>query len=152
MTSELHKVQRPMKDLVKWTAILSLNLNSLLSLMRRRTGCIRLRLSLQQPWDWSMKRIKKMKEKDIRLALLFCMFTALAADILCVLFLLGILQSRWVLNVISALAILLHTALALFGFVQKRTVVVWVSLLLLIGYTGNFIYYNLEWLKGLISL
>ena len=30
MTSELHKVQRPMKDLVKWTAILSLNLNSLL--------------------------------------------------------------------------------------------------------------------------
>ena len=55
-----------------------------------------------------MKRIKKMKEKDIRLALLFCMFTALAADILCVLF--------------------------------------------LIGYTGNFIYYNLEWLKGLISL
>ena len=73
-------------------------------------------------------------------------------DILCVLFLLGILQSRWVLNVISALAILLHTALALFGFVQKRTVVVWVSLLLLIGYTGNFIYYNLEWLKGLISL
>ena len=69
-----------------------------------------------------------MKEKDIRLALLFCMFTALAADILCVLFLLGILQSRWVLNVISALAILLHTALALFGFVQKRTVVVWVSL------------------------
>ena len=99
-----------------------------------------------------MKRIKKMKEKDIRLALLFCMFTALAAVILCVLFLLGILQSRWVLNVISALAILLHTALALFGFVQKRTVVVWVSLLLLIGYTGNFIYYNLEWLKGLISL
>ena len=111
-----------------------------------------LRLSLQQPWDWSMKRIKKMKEQDIRLALLFCMLTALAADILCVLFLLGILQSRWVLNVISALAILLHTALALFGFVQKRTVVVWVSLLLLIGYTGNFIYYNLEWLKGLISL
>lgn len=99
-----------------------------------------------------MKRIKKMKEKDIRLALLFCMFTALAVDILCVLFLLGILQNRWVLNVISALAILLHTALALFGFVQKRTVVVWVSLLLLIGYTGNFIYYNLEWLKGLISL
>ena len=88
------------------------NQHSLLSLMRRRTGCIRLRLTLQQPWDWSMKRIKKMKEKDIRLALLFCMFTALA-DILCVLFLLGILQSRWVLNVISALAILLHTALAL---------------------------------------
>lgn len=48
-----------------------------------------------------MKRIKKMKEKDIRLALLFCMFTALAADILCVLFLLGILQSRWILNVIQ---------------------------------------------------
>ena len=36
-----------------------------------------------------MKRIKKMKEKDIRLVLLFCMLTALAADILCVLFLLG---------------------------------------------------------------
>ena len=32
-----------------------------------------------------MKRIKKMKEKDIRLVLLFCMLTALAADILCVL-------------------------------------------------------------------
>ena len=74
-----------------------------------------------------MKRIKKMKEKDIRLVLLFCMLTALAADILCVLFLLGILQSRWILNVISALAILLHIALTLFGFVQKRTVVVWVS-------------------------
>ena len=99
-----------------------------------------------------MKNIKKMKEKDIRLALSFCMLTALAADVLCVLFLLGVLQNRWVLNVISALAILLHTALALFGFVQKRTVVVWVSLLLLIGYTGNFIYYNLEWLKSLISL
>ena len=97
-----------------------------------------------------MKRIKKMKEKDIRLVLLFCMLTA--ADILCVLFLLGILQSRWILNVISALAILLHIALTLFGFVQKRTVVVWVSLLLLIGYTGNFLYYNLEWLKSLISL
>ena len=55
-----------------------------------------------------MKRIKKMKEKDIRLVLLFCMLTALAADILCVLFLLGILQSRWILNVISALAILLR--------------------------------------------
>ena len=93
-----------------------------------------------------MKRIKKMKEKDIRLVLLFCMLTALATDILCVLFLLGIL------NVISALAILLHIALTLFGFVQKRTVVVWVSLLLLIGYTGNFLYYNLEWLKSLISL
>ena len=99
-----------------------------------------------------MKRIKKMKEKHIRLVLLFCMLTALAADILCVLFLLGILQSRWILNVISALAILLHIALTLFGFVQKRTVVVWVSLLLLIGYTGNFLYYNLEWLKSLISL
>lgn len=98
-----------------------------------------------------MKNIKKMKEKDIRLALSFCMLTALAADILCVLFLLGVLQNRWVPNVISALAILLHMALALFGFVQKRTVVVWVSLILLIGYTGNFIYYNLEWLKGLIS-
>ena len=99
-----------------------------------------------------MKRIKKMKEKDIRLVLLFCMLTALAADILCVLFLLGILQSHWILNVISALAILLHIALTLFGFVQKRTVVVWVSLLLLVGYTGNFLYYNLEWLKSLISL
>ena len=98
-----------------------------------------------------MKSIKKMKEKDIRLVLLFCILTALVADVLCVLFLLGVLQSRWVLNVISALAILLHTALALFWFVQKRTVVVWVSLFLLIGYTGNFIYYNLEWLKGLIS-
>lgn len=30
MTSELHKKQRTMKDLVKWTAVLSLNLNSLL--------------------------------------------------------------------------------------------------------------------------
>ena len=99
-----------------------------------------------------MKRIKKMKEQDIRLVLLFCMLTALAADILCVLFLLGILQSHWILNVISALAILLHIALTLFGFVQKRTVVVWVSLLLLVGYTGNFLYYNLEWLKSLISL
>ena len=99
-----------------------------------------------------MKRIKKIKEKDIRLVLLFCMLTALAADILCVLFLLGILQSHWILNVISALAILLHIALTLFGFVQKRTVVVWVSLLLLVGYTGNFLYYNLEWLKSLISL
>lgn len=98
-----------------------------------------------------MRKIKKMKEKDIRLTMLFCMLTALAADILCVLFLLGVLQNRWVLNVISALAILLHTALVLFGFVQKRTVVVWVSLILLVGYTGNFIYYNLEWLKGLIS-
>ena len=65
-----------------------------------------------------MKRIKKMKEKDIRLVLLFCMLTALAADILCVLFLLGILQSRWVLNVISALAIL-HTALASSGLCRN---------------------------------
>lgn len=86
------------------------------------------------------------------MVMLFCMLTALAADVLCILFLLGMLQSRWVLNVISALAILLHTALALSAFVQKRTVIVWVSLLLLIGYAGNLIYYNLEWIRSLIRL
>lgn len=99
-----------------------------------------------------MKNIKKIKEKDLRMVMLFCMLTALAADVLCILFLLGVLQSRWVLNVISALAILLHTALALSAFVQKRNVIVWVSVLLLIGYAGNLIYYNLEWIRRLIRL
>ena len=42
MTSELHKVQRPMKDLVKWTAILSLNLNSLLDRRLETFGINRL--------------------------------------------------------------------------------------------------------------
>ena len=38
-----------------------------------------------------MKNIKKMKEPAIRLALSVCMLTALAADVLCVLFLRGVL-------------------------------------------------------------
>lgn len=51
---------------------------------------------------------KKINEKDVRALWIFCAVTATITDVLCVLFLLNVVQNHWFLNFIQALAVLLH--------------------------------------------
>ncbi len=87
--------------------------------------------------------MKKIKEKDIRGMELFCVIAALAADALCALYLLNVVQYHWILSFIQILAVLLHVALSLLLLVQKRTVLAAGCGLLAAAYLGSLIYYNI---------
>jgi len=87
--------------------------------------------------------MKKINEKDLCILWIFCAATAAMTDILCVLFLLNVVQNHWFLNFIQVLAILLHLSLLLLGLIKKKWVFSIGSAVLLLAYTGSLIYYNL---------
>lgn len=87
--------------------------------------------------------MKKVREKDVRFLESFCAITALAAGILCILFLFDVLQNHWFLNFILGLGCLLHVAAALLYLMQRRTVLTVVSALLMVFYVASLIYFNI---------
>lgn len=87
--------------------------------------------------------MKKIKEKEIRAAELFCVVTALVTDVVCILYLLNIVQFHWSLSLIHILAILLHATLGLLGFVQKKRGMAGIAVLLVLIYLAGLIYYNI---------
>ena len=86
---------------------------------------------------------KKINEKDVRALWIFCAVTATITDVLCVLFLLNVVQNHWFLNFIQALAVLLHLSLLLLGLLKKKLVFSIGSAVLMLAYAGRLIYYNL---------
>ena len=86
---------------------------------------------------------KKINEKDLRALWIFCAATAMLTDVLCVLFLLNVVQNHWFLNFIQALAVLLHLSLLLLGLMKKKWVFSIGSAVLMLAYAGSLIYYNL---------
>ena len=86
---------------------------------------------------------KKINEKDLRALWIFCATTAALTDVLCVLFLLNVVQNHWFLNFIQALAVLLHLSLLLLGLMKKKWVFSIGSAVLMLAYAGSLIYYNL---------
>lgn len=86
--------------------------------------------------------MKRLNEKEIRKLELFCIVTALAADFLCVLFLLDVLQNQWFLNSILGLGILLHISLALSSFLRHRIVASAGAVLMSVAYGVSLYCYN----------
>jgi hypothetical protein len=74
--------------------------------------------------------MKKIKEKDICILRGLCVVIALAVGTLSVLYLIGILQNGWCLDVILGLGVLLHAALAVLLFVEHRNVISGIALVL----------------------
>ncbi len=87
--------------------------------------------------------MKKNREKEAGLLGGFCVVTALALDVVCVLFLLDVTQKWWILNFIMGLGILLHIALALQGVTRRKWITAWISLALVLGYAVGIVFYNL---------
>ncbi len=85
----------------------------------------------------------KGKEREIRRLEFFCTITAFAASVLCVLFLFGILQARWLLNFILGLGMLLHVAALLLYLVKRRHTLAIVSLVFMVVYSSGLVYFNL---------
>ena len=81
---------------------------------------------------------KKINEKDVRAAKKYGFLV-----LLCVLFLLNVMQNHWFLNFIQALAVLLHLSLLLLGLMKKKWVFSIGSAVLMLAYAGSLIYYNL---------
>lgn len=87
--------------------------------------------------------VKKIKEKDIGILESFCAVTAVLAGILCVLYLLDVLQNQWFLNFILGLGALLHVSLALLTFIRQKKIAMGLSALLTVFYIACLIYFNI---------
>lgn len=87
--------------------------------------------------------MKKIKEKEQDLFLWFCIVIAVTADVLCVLFLLNVVQNRWFLNFIHALAVLLHLAFAVLALVRGKRKLCFVSAGVMAVYLISLALYNL---------
>lgn len=87
--------------------------------------------------------MKKNKEKAAWVLGGFCLAGALAVDVLCVLFLLEVLQSRWILNLIIGIGILLHIVFSLYEIARSKWILAGVSLALALAYIAGMVLYNL---------
>lgn len=85
----------------------------------------------------------KVKERDIRRLEFFCSVTAFVASVLCILFLFGILQRRWLLNFILGLGVLLHVAMLLLYLVKRRHVLAVVAFAFMVVYILGLVYFNI---------
>lgn len=86
---------------------------------------------------------KKEKEKTAWALGGFCLIGALAVDVLCVLFLLDVLQSRWILNTIIGIGILLHIVFSLYEMVRSKWILAGGSLVFALAYIAGMVLYNL---------
>lgn len=86
--------------------------------------------------------MKKVREKDIQFLEIFCAVTALAAGVVCTLFLFDVLQNHWFLNFILGLGVLLHVAMSLLYLVKRRLVLTILSVMLMVFYIASLVYFN----------
>ena len=63
--------------------------------------------------------MKKAKEKNIRILEAFCILTAAAAGVFCILYLLDLTQNYWFLNLILGLGVLLHVSMSFLSVVKR---------------------------------
>lgn len=89
-----------------------------------------------------MKKMKKIKEKDIRSFEAVCVMAALAVCVLCILFLFDLLQNHWFLNLILGLGVLLHVALFLLAYLKRNTTFAVLAAVLAVWFLGTLIYFN----------
>lgn len=87
--------------------------------------------------------MKKINEKDLVALWMFCIVTSLITDVLCILFLLNVVQNHWFLNFIQALAVLLHLALMLLCLMKKKWILCGCSGVLVLLYMGSLVFYNI---------
>ena len=86
--------------------------------------------------------MKKVREKDVQKLEIFCIITALAVIVLCILFLFNLLQNHWFLNFILGLGVLLHVALTLLMVVQNKIAFAVCTLLFAVFYGAGLVYFN----------
>lgn len=86
--------------------------------------------------------MKKVREKDIQGFEVFCIITALAAAVLCILFLFNVIQNHWFLNFILGLGVLLHVALFLLAVLRHKIVPAVTALVFVVFYGGGLVYFN----------
>lgn len=74
---------------------------------------------------------------------LLCIMTALLLDSLCFLFLTGILQNQWVLDIVLLLGILLNLTMAVTCLLRKKAVIWTFSMLMVVLLAGSLLYFAL---------
>ena len=85
--------------------------------------------------------MKKVCDSDIRNLELFSMVTALLLAVLCVVYIVNILQELWVLNLILILGCLMHTSMALLEMVRHRHFLALLLGLMALACAGLLIYF-----------
>lgn len=85
--------------------------------------------------------MKQIKEKDRRILEGFCGVTAIATGVLCILYLLDLLQNHWFLSFTMGLAVLLHVSLSLLFFIRRRHLQMTLAVLAAVFYAGCLIYF-----------